>query len=84
MTTTVSVKGQVVIPKSIRQGLGKDWADRLFGKYRDVDLIHDLEETRRREKEREAAATASLHRAKLVSGDPEMRAVKEIPLLWLA
>ncbi len=78
MTTSVSVKGQVVIPKSIRQGLGwrpgkkllvvregetlvlkpirKDWAVWLFGKYRNVDLVHDLEETRRREKDREAVA----------------------------
>lgn len=31
-----------------------------------------------------AAATANLHQAKLVSGDPELRVVKEISLLWLA
>lgn len=76
MTTSVSVKGQVVIPKSIRQELGwrpgkkllvvregetlvlkpvkKDWVDRLFGKYRNMDLVHDLEEARRQEKDREA------------------------------
>lgn len=73
--TTVSVKGQVVIPKNVREALGlrpgtrlvvdtegdkivltpapKGAGNRLFGKYRGVDLLADLTEEHKREIARE-------------------------------
>lgn len=73
--TSLSTKGQIIIPKRIREALGLrpgakiivelegnkvilkpvqgDIAQRLYGKYRDLDLLKDLEEEHVREIERE-------------------------------
>lgn len=73
--TALSSKGQVIIPKRIRELLGLrpgakfiieleedkvvlrpvkgDIAQRLYGRYRDLDLLKDLEEEHLREVERD-------------------------------
>ena len=72
---TVSTKGQIVIPKEVRERFGlrpgtkidvklkgneitlkpmrENVSDRLYGKYRDVDLLKDLKEEHYREVKRE-------------------------------
>ena len=72
---TISTKGQVVIPKQIREILGlhpgtkmkmisdgedikliplkENISERLYGKYRGINLLGDLEEERRKETRRE-------------------------------
>lgn len=69
--TSLSTKGQIVIPKSIRETLGlrpgtkmiveledgkvilkpvkEGVANRLYGKYKGLDLLRDLEKEHRRE-----------------------------------
>jgi AbrB family looped-hinge helix DNA binding protein len=73
--TTLSTKGQLIIPKRIREALGLrpgakfvvelegdmvilrpvkgDIARRLYGKYRELDLLEELKEEHLREIERE-------------------------------
>jgi len=72
---TVSTKGQIVIPKEVRERFGlrpgtkidvklkgneitlkpmrENISDRLYGKYRGVDLLEDLKEEHYREVKRE-------------------------------
>ncbi len=72
---TVSTKGQIVIPKEVRESLGlrpgakidvklkgdeitlkpmkENISDKLYGKYRGVDLLKDLEKEHYREVKRE-------------------------------
>ena len=72
---TVSTKGQIVIPKEVRESLSlrpgtkidvkskgdeiilkpmrESISDRLYGKYRGVDLLKDLKEEHYREVKRE-------------------------------
>jgi len=72
---TVSTKGQIVIPKEVRERFGlrpgtkidiklkgneitlkpmrENVSDRLYGKYRGVDLLKDLKEEHYREVKRE-------------------------------
>jgi AbrB family looped-hinge helix DNA binding protein len=74
--TSLSVKGQVVIPKALREALGlqpgdklavslegeaivlkplrKDVAHSLFGRYKGLDLLSDLEEEHMKEVRRES------------------------------
>jgi len=73
--TSLSTKGQIIIPKKIREALGLrpgakfiielegdsvilkpvkvDVAQRLYGRYRELDLLKDLEEEHLREVERD-------------------------------
>jgi len=73
--TSLSTKGQIIIPKRIREALGLrpgakfiielegdrlilrpvkgDIAQRLYGKYRDLNLLQDLHEEHLREVERD-------------------------------
>ena len=72
---TISTKGQIVIPKGVREILGlrpgtkiniefegdeiklrpikENIPDRLYGKYRGINLLADLEKEHRREVEKE-------------------------------